>query len=61
MHTDVELTQSTVKSQHLNMAEYMMENVEDDHHLEYFMDFFPKVIPLEWQLWLPSYETDEEI
>ena len=37
----------------------MMENVEDDHHLEDFLDFFPKVIPVEWQLWSPSYETEE--
>ena len=59
MHRVATLTQSTVKSQHLNMAEYMMENVEDDHHLEDFMVFFPKVIPVEWKLWLPSYVTDE--
>ena len=42
MHRGAALTHSTVKSQHLNMAEYMMENVEDDHYLE---DFFPKAIP----------------
>ena len=59
MHRVATLTQSTLKFQHLNMAEYMMENVEDDHHLEDFLDFFPKVIPVEWQLWLPSYETEE--
>ena len=41
MHRVATLTQSTLKFQHLNMAEYMMENVEDDHHLE---DFFPKAI-----------------
>ena len=42
MHRVATLTQSTLKFQHLNMAEYMMENVEDDHYLE---DFFPKAIP----------------
>ena len=47
MHRVATLTQSTLKFQHLNMAEYMMEN------------FFPKVIPVEWQLWLPSYEIEE--
>jgi len=42
MHRVATLTQSTLKFQHLNMAEYMMENVEDDHYLD---DFFPKAIP----------------
>ena len=46
MHRGAALTHSTVKSQHLNMAEYMMENVEDDHYLE---DFFPKAIPYHLQ------------
>ena len=41
------------------MEEFIMDTVEDDYHLEDFLDFFPKVIPVEWQLWLPSYETEE--